>query len=119
MFKQVTKIDGFDWKNRTLVLDVGCGLRPTGDVNVDVYINEVSPSLGAIIEGSKIANPVKSSAYYLPFRDEVFDVVRSRALLEHLDTPTFALKEMLRVAKRKVVFKAPHRCLRHSWGWKS
>jgi len=117
--KKVIRLVNFDLDESNLVLDVGCGLRPSGDVNVDVYINKVSPDLGVIIEGSKIANPVKSSAYCLPFKDGVFDVVRSRALLEHLDKPTSALKEMLRVARRKVVFEVPHRFFRHSWGWKS
>jgi ubiquinone/menaquinone biosynthesis C-methylase UbiE len=94
-------------------LDVGCGLRPTGDVNVDLYFGEYTEHIDALdkklVVVSRVNNPVKADAHHLPFRDEVFEEVYSHHVLEHLDDPTKALAEMIRVAKRKVTFVVPHR----------
>ena len=98
-----------------LTLDVGCGIAPRGDVNVDLYLNEVSPDIHVYIDAKKISNPVKADAHHLPFRNKSFRIVYCRALLEHLQNPTQALKEMIRVSKRIVRFTVPHRYFRTSW----
>lgn len=95
-------------------LDVGCGNRPTGDVNVDLYINEETLHLDTLnrpklVESKNTKNPVKADAHYLPFKDGSFGEVYSNHVLEHLENPTQALREMLRVSRYKVVFKIPHR----------
>ena len=96
-------------------LDVGCGNDPQGDVNVDLYMNQRSPDTDVYINAKKINNPIKADAQNLPFRYESFEIVYCRALLEHVLNPTRALKEMIRVAKEKVLFIVPHRCFRTSW----
>jgi|Deesub1362B_J571_1020462.scaffolds.fasta_scaffold09797_2 ubiquinone/menaquinone biosynthesis C-methylase UbiE len=98
-------------------LDVGCGLRPTGDVNVDLFFREETEHVDAIgkklVVAEGVRNPVKADAHFLPFRNEVFDEVYSHHVLEHIDDPSKALLEMLRVARYKVVFVVPHRFYRH------
>jgi len=69
-------------------LDVGCGYRPTGDVNVDIN----SPYADMICD-----------AAYLPFKDEAFTEVFSGDVIEHCSDPAKMLEEMLRVG-RKVTF---------------
>jgi SAM-dependent methyltransferase len=87
-------------------LDVGCGNAPTGDVNVDIPGSERHRN-GAKIFAKKIPNFVYASVYFLPFRDDCFDEVVSFHLLEHLDVPLLALKEMVRVTKNIVSVVVP------------
>jgi SAM-dependent methyltransferase len=98
-----------------MILDIGCGNAPRGHVNMDLFMNATTPDLKnkerqyAFIDPKKIPNPVKADAQYLPFRDNSFTVVFSSHVLEHLRDPFKALLDMLRVSKRKVVFRIPHR----------
>jgi len=94
-------------------LDVGCGNNPTGDVNVDLFLNEHtfqgdSTSL-KFIDAKKIRNPVKADAHFLPFKTNSFEEVYSSHVLEHLQSPTKALLEMIRVSREKVFFVVPHK----------
>ncbi len=97
-----------------MILDVGCGVDPKGDVNVDLYIGEVSPDIHVFLDQRKIPNGIKASCYNLPFKSAIFDKVYSRALLEHLDSPLRALREMIRVAKKDIELSVPHRYFRHN-----
>jgi len=94
-------------------LDVGCGNHPRGDVNVDLYLNEWTMHCDSknpiYIDSKYIPNPIKADASYLPFKNETFDSVLLDNILEHLDNPTKALKEALRVSRRTVTFHVPHR----------
>ena len=84
------------------MLDVGCGDTPRGNVNVDVVRSR----------RKRGASFLYASALYLPFRNSCFNLVYSRALLEHLEDPECALKEMFRVSKREVFVIIPHRYFR-------
>jgi ubiquinone/menaquinone biosynthesis C-methylase UbiE len=64
-------------------LDVGCGTNPKGDVNIDV-IREAQHNLLA-------------DAHHLPLRNNSISVIFCDRLLEHLDNPDLALKEINRV----------------------
>jgi SAM-dependent methyltransferase len=46
---------------------------------------------------------------YLPFRDNIFSLVISRNVIEHVHNPYLMFRELIRVSKRKVVVKCPHR----------
>ena len=70
-----------------VILNLGCGNQRYGDIRVDKY--KGSANLIADVEGT------------LPFKDEVFDVVYSRFLFEHLRNPSVALEEMIRVLRPK------------------
>lgn len=95
---------------KTVSLDVGCGDRPRGDVNCDLFVGE-SAHLGkgrGWIMPKKIPNFVKCDANYLPFKKGVFDVVFCSHVLEHKGVNAVETsKELVRVAKRKIVIVVP------------
>jgi ubiquinone/menaquinone biosynthesis C-methylase UbiE len=77
-----------------LIIDVGCGKRKLGDVNVDINKN-INPDIVADINN-------------LPFRDGVFDLAYCYHVLEHVSVkPVRAIKELKRIAKR-VEIEVPH-----------
>jgi ubiquinone/menaquinone biosynthesis C-methylase UbiE len=94
-------------------LDVGCGNNPTGNVNVDLFMNEqtlhVDSHTKRFIDSKKIPNPVKADAQHLPFKDDAFEEVFCSHVLEHVENPTKALLELIRVSKSKVIVVLPHR----------
>lgn len=87
------------------ILDIGCGNKSIGDVNVDLYINKGEHRLKEdyFIEMSKTPNFIKCDAHCLPFRDKAFDISYSHHVLEHLENPLKALIEWERVGKKLVV----------------
>jgi SAM-dependent methyltransferase len=96
------------------MLDVGCGTKPKGDVNIDFFRRGFNPQTGDQIQGEfmspqKIKNFIISDATHLPFKDESFEVVFSSHTIEHVQNPSAMLREMCRVAKRKVIIRCPHR----------
>jgi len=96
------------------ILDVGCGTKPKGDVNVDFFRGGLNPQTGDQIQGElmspqKIKNFIVADAIHLPFKNESFEVVFSSHTIEHAQNPFLMLREMCRVAKRKVIIRCPHR----------
>lgn len=97
-----------------VVLDVGCGSRYKGDVNTDIFRGgwnrqESDQERGEFVDPHKIQNFVVASAEALPFRENCFDVVLSSHTIEHVSNPFRMLAELVRVTKRKVIIKCPHR----------
>jgi SAM-dependent methyltransferase len=74
------------------ILDIGCGVHPTGTVNVDVYVPDPLPN-----------NFLLAAADRLPFLAKTFDVVTSRYVIEHLTDPAEFIRRCLRLARREVV----------------
>jgi SAM-dependent methyltransferase len=62
-----------------------------------------------MLAGNPVRRRLVCSAYHLPFADARFDAVTCWELLHHLDEPAQAVREMLRVARRKVVIFEPNR----------
>ena len=96
------------------MLDVGCGTQPKGDVNVDFFGDGFNPQTGDQIKGffmtsRNIKNFVMADAVHLPFRDGSFNVAFSSHTIEHIPDPLLMLREMCRVAQRKVIVRCPHR----------
>ncbi|KKS95350.1 MAG: 3-demethylubiquinone-9 3-O-methyltransferase [Microgenomates group bacterium GW2011_GWC1_43_13] len=97
-------------------LDTGCGLG---------YFSEKANKLGAKVTAVDIGenlvditrkrvkkgNFKTASASDLPFRDEVFDVILSTEVVEHVENPQKALKEAVRVLKKNgvLVITTPNR----------
>ena len=71
------------------ILNVGCGNSTYGTHFIDLY-----PQRSDVVQAD-----IETQG--LPFEDGWFDVVYSENLLEHLKDPNSALREMLRVLKRK------------------
>lgn len=95
-------------------LDVGCGARPKGDVNVDFFGGGFNPQTGNQIQGDcmtprRIKNFIIADATNLPFRDGIFNVVFSSHTIEHVENPTRMFRELCRIARRKVIICCPHR----------
>ena len=90
------------------MLDVGFGARPKGDVNV------LDPQVEGHNEREhgtrlKAENPILADVTHLPFRDESFNLAFSDHAIVHVQDPFSMLREMCRVAKRKVTIRCPHR----------
>lgn len=65
----------------------------------------------AVDIGSKIHPKVKlkqASVYELPYKDKSFDLVLCTEVLEHLEEPKKALKELFRVSGRYVLLSVPN-----------
>ena len=94
---------------RKMILDIGCGNNPKGFVNCDLYISETPHLMKEnYIDPRKIPNFVRSDAMYLPFRDNVFEIVNTSEVLEHVINPFLLLSEMKRVSKKNVTLDVPN-----------
>lgn len=97
------------------VLDVGCG---EGFTLQQLYENGVGEKLEgvdfldtAIQIGNKIHPQLKlkqGNIYELPYKDNSFDLVLCTEVLEHLEKPADALKELKRVTKKYCIISVPH-----------
>lgn len=102
-----------------MILNVGCGLNGSGDVNCDISRSGASEKLANIqefgvprktlIDPSNIRNFVLCDCRALPFKSGVFDVVRSEHVIEHVPNPQKMLAEMVRCSGKEVVVICPHR----------
>lgn len=94
------------------ILDVGCGDIPRGDVNVDVYKRknpQIKQYEDVNIDFKNISNFILASGLCLPFKDACFERVVCHDVIEHTRNPKKMLDELIRVAKREVEIKTPHR----------
>jgi len=90
-----------------MILDVGCGDKPSGDVNIDIYKKD-SPETTRPYNAKNYPNFVQASGCYLPFRNEVFEIVYSNNSMEHTSEYSLFFKEMLRVSNNAVIIQVPH-----------
>lgn len=90
-----------------MILDVGCGDIPKGDVNVDLFLEPIHRDSSHIMEPRNIPNFVVADTHHLPFRNNTFETVYSSHLLEHCLHPLDVLKEFERVSKSTVLLKIP------------
>ncbi len=65
------------------ILNVGCGSESFGNIRIDKY-----PGAANIIADIELG---------IPFKENIFEIVYSRFLFEHLRNPSFVLNEMVRV----------------------
>lgn len=101
-----------------LVLDVGCGDRPRGNVNCDLFMGytpHTTKKRIRYINPKTIPNFVKCSANFLPFKDKSFHISYCFDVLEHKGVNfSKAFFELVRVTQRTVKFRVPHRFYRES-----
>jgi len=82
-----------------LKLDIGCGGRPTGDVNLDLY-PEDRGQFNEAWKPKEVPHFILGDAQALPFRDKVFTDLVAYHLIEHLPEPLAGLREFERVANQ-------------------
>lgn len=94
-----------------LVLDVGCGDRPKGDVNVDLFQSESVDLQGlrGRVNPQHTNNFVQATIYNLPFQNNMFTIVLCHHLLEHLKYPQKAITELIRVSKQQIQIIVPYK----------
>jgi hypothetical protein len=97
------------------LLDVGCGHRPRGDVNVDLFMEATAHRAAdqrvnddVALHVHEISNFVRADACHLPFRDGAFEGSYSWHLIEHVQDPNLFLSEILRVSAEKVEVRCPN-----------
>jgi len=106
LFEVIKKIEGES------VLDVGCGTGIAASIikacQPRLEIVGVEPNDNASeIWKSRNLNVKIGSATNLPFEDGEFDTVISSHVIEHIDSDRKAIKEILRVSKRKAIIVVP------------
>ena len=104
------------------LLDIGCGGKGDGIVNIDLFQGKTPHTSQQYIESRKITNFVNADAHKLPFRDSVFFYTKCSHVLEHLEKPIEAIKEMKRVSKGVSVVYVPSnlnkdRTKTHLYSW--
>lgn len=87
-------------------LDIGCGHLPTGDVNVELFLEATNhrsdnqkECKDTPIETESVSNLVVANAEYLPFKDDSFENVYSSHTIEHINSPLRMIFEMKRVCE--------------------
>lgn len=71
---------------------MGCGSDLWGEIRVDV--NKGSANVLADIQ-------------FLPFKNQVFDDVRSISVLEHIHSWALGIRELMRVTKKRLILEVP------------
>lgn len=95
-----------------MILDVGCGSKPQGNVNCDPFIKDMGHRQGGeILQVYRIKNFVLCDGQQLPFRNCIFEKVFSSHVIEHVKNPYKFLAEIVRVCKIGgcVDLRLPHR----------
>jgi len=91
----IETFQGFPFKreleDNKLILDVGCGENPRGNINLDCYIPQKIPQ-----------NFVLGNAEYLPFKKNSVDIVLSYYNIEHLINPAIFIQKMYDIAREKL-----------------
>lgn len=91
------------------LLDVGAGNGfSSAYYPRDIHVVACDYAAG-MLDGNPVRDRVRTSAAALPFGDGAFDVVACWELLHHLDDPVAAVREMHRVARRRVLMFEPNR----------
>lgn len=97
------------------ILDAGCGEGFTLERFRTAHIGEELEGVDLqqrAIDLGKVTHPHLSlrqgSIYQLPYADDSFDAVVCSEVLEHLERPEDALKELCRVTKRYCIITVPH-----------
>jgi len=97
------------------LLDVGCGHRPRGDVNVDLFVEATAHrcadqrvNTDVRLDLRRIRNFVRADGCFLPFRDRSVEKAYSWHLIEHLVDPEAFLFELTRVSAGKIEVRCPN-----------
>lgn len=97
------------------ILDVGCGegvtLNKIHQMKIGKQLEGVDNFDDAIAIGKKAFPHLtlkKADIYSLPYKDNSFEVVLCNEVLEHLERPEEALKELKRVSNKYLLLSVPN-----------
>lgn len=97
------------------ILDVGCGegftLNRLKENNIGKKLEGIEFSKTAIDLGRQSYPDIKiiqGDIYNLPYKDNEFNLVLCTEVLEHLENPQTALKELIRVSKKYLLISVPN-----------
>lgn len=97
------------------ILDVGCGegftLARLKEKGIGKSYEGIEYNKKAIALGKKENPSIKikeGSIYELPYKANSFDLVLCTEVLEHMDDPKKALKELVRVSKKYLLLSVPN-----------
>lgn len=97
------------------ILDAGCGegftMNKLTQLKIGKKIEGVEYSKESIDFGKKLFPKLlfrQGSIYELPYKDNSFDLIICTEVLEHLEYPSKALREMLRVTKKYLILSVPN-----------
>lgn len=97
------------------ILDVGCGegftLHRLKEKGIGKKLEGLEYLQTAIDLGKELYPDIKitqGSIYNLPYEDNSFDLVLCTEVLEHLEEPEIALKELVRVSKKYLAISVPN-----------
>jgi 2-polyprenyl-3-methyl-5-hydroxy-6-metoxy-1,4-benzoquinol methylase len=97
------------------ILDVGCGegftLNRLKENGIGKKLEGIEYLQAAIDLGKKTYPDIKitkGNIYELPYKDNEFDLVLCTEVLEHLEEPEKALKELVRVSRKYLVISVPN-----------
>jgi ubiquinone/menaquinone biosynthesis C-methylase UbiE len=101
--------------NPVSILDAGCGegfiiKLISENIEDELKISGFDLSeqaVGFAGKANKDADIKAASIYNIPFEENSFDLVICSEVLEHLEKPEEALKEINRVAKRNIILTVP------------
>lgn len=94
-----------------MILDVGCGDNPKGDINLDIKLYSDEIVRGKVV---RTRADIIGDVNNLPFRDNSFDKVICHHLIEHLDKYIHAILGLIKVSRREVEIRVPHRYSRNA-----
>lgn len=97
------------------ILDAGCGegftleylrVRKIGKSYEGIDFLKKAIEIGTKVHPNIVLR--EASIYELPYKDNSFDLVLSTEVLEHLEDPKKALKEIFRVSRKYIVLSVPN-----------
>ena len=112
-----------DWKKEILdniknpkIVDLGAGHRPMWDAThlVEMYIDDNTQRARSFKAGSRVV--INSNIEKIPVENKTFDLSYARHVLEHVDDPEKACKEIMRVSRQGFI-ETPHPFLEIGYGF--
>lgn len=105
---------GFKIKKNELVIDIGSGDKPFWRANV--FFDDLALGNNQRVSGKntihQLGTFVNGNILRSPFKDKAFDFSFASHLLEHVENPAVAIKEIVRISKRGYI-EVPNAILEH------
>ena len=96
-------------ENTLSLLDVGAGSGFSSRYYPESIHTVACDFAGGMLRANPVRDRIQCAGGDLPFADESFDVATCWELLHHLDDPAGAIREMWRVARKRIVLFEPNR----------